>query len=443
MDVWGRYPGSIVKKLRVEGDALVEGDLTVLGDINGSGSDVTCDQLYTKDGTEALPAWSFKDEKDLGIYRPAAHEVAVTSRGIKRARVTDTSADFYVPVSALGVSSDGDVQSTQSVRAFNKVEGEYHDFREDPDNSKLWYDSTDDQTRVKIQVNGDPSAGFGPKLITSWTGYFADHVDTPKVYATDADIFGKLTTTTGKSFIGNDGAQYPTFSRNGVDFSSANKCVGIAGDDGAYTYNTYWDDTTGDWKNTRTGRGAFIKQESKTGNLVINLSLNAPSGTDQDLKFGAPQLTLSPSGDLTIPGTISSSTTSCYWRGPMLETKYTTTDNYITIPLQAATDSKNVTYTGSPFYQLNLAIAGWYLLSWYAIANTSATGIFTRITVNADAKAGTFMPVVGPVNTQIILNPCNLWYCPANSLITFVMGWNGTQTTTLNSTQVHVRLLST
>jgi len=96
MDTFGNYPGSILKTLTVEQDALVGGDLTVDGDltVNGSiiGPAITPDRVYTEDGTESLPAYSFKDEKDTGWYRSAPGEVSFSGRGTKRLRVGETSS---------------------------------------------------------------------------------------------------------------------------------------------------------------------------------------------------------------------------------------------------------------------------------------------------------------------------------------------------------------
>jgi len=96
MDTFGNYPGSIVKDLTVEEDALVHGDLTVDGDltVNGSiiGPAITPDRVYTEDGTESLPAYSYQDEKDTGFYRSAPGEVSFSGRGTKRLRIGETSS---------------------------------------------------------------------------------------------------------------------------------------------------------------------------------------------------------------------------------------------------------------------------------------------------------------------------------------------------------------
>lgn len=119
MDTFGNYPGSILKTLTVEQDALVGGDLTVDGDltVNGSivGPAIAPDRVYTEDGTESLPAYSFQDEKNTGWYRSAPGEVSFSGRGTKRLRVGETSSDSTGTWAATKFYSDDGTATAPAV----------------------------------------------------------------------------------------------------------------------------------------------------------------------------------------------------------------------------------------------------------------------------------------------------------------------------------------
>lgn len=97
MDIFGDYPGSRVKRLRVEDDAFIGGDLTVEGKINGGGP-LDPSHVYVDDGTETAPTISFADEKNTGFYKSAPGQVSYTGRGTKRARFGETDSEFYQPL---------------------------------------------------------------------------------------------------------------------------------------------------------------------------------------------------------------------------------------------------------------------------------------------------------------------------------------------------------
>lgn len=92
MDFNGDYPGSRVKRLRVDTTADIGGDLTVGGTLTVSGgASFDLKTVHTDDGTAGLPSHSFKDEKSTGMYRSAAQELSFSVGGSKRASVTPTT----------------------------------------------------------------------------------------------------------------------------------------------------------------------------------------------------------------------------------------------------------------------------------------------------------------------------------------------------------------
>jgi len=104
MDIFGDYPGSRVKRLRVEDDAYIGGDLTVEGKINGGGP-LDPSHVYVDDGTETAPTISFADEKNTGFYKSAPGQVSFTGRGTKRLRLGETDSQFYQPLIATSVTA--------------------------------------------------------------------------------------------------------------------------------------------------------------------------------------------------------------------------------------------------------------------------------------------------------------------------------------------------
>jgi len=151
MDTFGNYPGSTVKDLTVEEDALVRGDLTVDGDltVNGSiiGPAITPDRVYTEDGTESLPAYSYQDEKDTGFYRSAPGEVSFSGRGTKRLRIGETSSTSTGTWAATKFYSD-DGAATAPAVSFTS------------DTTSGWYKSNPGETT--FSAAGTPGFVIGP-----------------------------------------------------------------------------------------------------------------------------------------------------------------------------------------------------------------------------------------------------------------------------------------
>lgn len=104
MNINGEYPGSRLKRLRVDGDSLLEQNVTIGGDLVVNGTVhfpiVIPDKIYVDDGTESLPSYSFSEEKSLGLARTAAGEVSICSGGSKRLRITDTTTEVVGSLTA-------------------------------------------------------------------------------------------------------------------------------------------------------------------------------------------------------------------------------------------------------------------------------------------------------------------------------------------------------
>jgi len=184
MDTFGNYPGSILKTLTVEQDALVGGDLTVDGDltVNGSiiGPAITPDRVYTEDGTESLPAYSFKDEKDTGWYRSGTGEVSLSERGTKRLRLGETSSTSTGTWAATKFYSD-DGTATAPAVSFTS------------DTTSGWYKSNPGETSFAslgtVRFNIGQVASSTPTTFTSLRNYTTDGtVATPSTsYASETN----------------------------------------------------------------------------------------------------------------------------------------------------------------------------------------------------------------------------------------------------------------
>ena len=169
MDTFGNYPGSTVKDLTVEEDALVHGDLTVDGDltVNGSiiGPSIAPDRVYTEDGTESLPAYSYQDEKDTGFYRSAPGEVSFSGRGTKRLRIGETSSTATGTWAATKFYSD-DGTATAPAVSFTS------------DTTSGWYKSNPGETSFaslgSVRFNIGQVASSTPTTFTSLRNYTTD-----------------------------------------------------------------------------------------------------------------------------------------------------------------------------------------------------------------------------------------------------------------------------
>lgn len=107
MDTFGNFPGSVVNNLEVKGDLTVDGSII--------GPSIMFEKIYTADGDETAPAYSYVDEKNTGIYRSGPGEVSVTGRGVKRLRIGETSSESSGTWTSTKFYSDDGTVSAPSV----------------------------------------------------------------------------------------------------------------------------------------------------------------------------------------------------------------------------------------------------------------------------------------------------------------------------------------
>ena len=239
MDFNGDYPGSRVKRLKVDTTAEIGGDVTVGGDLKVAGAieykEIKTDRVLTLDGKGFAPAHGFQSDDQTGMWRDTNGDLNFSRAGLpvasfrtgQQAVFTDILAfegDFATKVQAPSlrltgglneITSDtgitvkpGDTDtvyfettSTRSlpyIQSEDKVQGDFFTFNDDQDNSKVWYDTGD--ARVKVQVGGDPSCQFYAKTIEG-TYAIMDSVTASSLVSTNATITSAscttLTATTG------------------------------------------------------------------------------------------------------------------------------------------------------------------------------------------------------------------------------------------------------
>lgn len=234
MDCFGYAPGTHLDTLDVEGDVWIGGDLQVEGAIEFK--EIKTDRCLTLDGTVSDPSHSFQDDDKTGMYRDTVTgDLRFSRNGVEQVRFqTGGTTNFLTPTvevptlnatvitrtpdlkltpgGASSISSDSDMNvytlgdnmhfvnnsfptvdlnptemhTYVPVRSDLKMQGEYFTFKDDPDNSRLYYDTGD--SSVKMQVGGDPSCKFRSKGIEAIEGLF-DSMTAPS-------IVGTVTTTT-------------------------------------------------------------------------------------------------------------------------------------------------------------------------------------------------------------------------------------------------------
>lgn len=103
MDFNGDYPGSRVKRLKVDttadigtdltvgGDATITGDVAVQGDI--SGGTFTPSTVLTGNGSAALPAHSFSSLKTLGMYKTGSNNLGFAVNGTEKFEIRNTASE--------------------------------------------------------------------------------------------------------------------------------------------------------------------------------------------------------------------------------------------------------------------------------------------------------------------------------------------------------------
>ena len=242
MDFNGDFPGSRVKRLKVDTTADIAGDTTIGGDLHVGGTidfkDVKADRVLTADGKVFQPAHSFQSDEKTGMWRDSNGDLNFSRDGLQVASFRSGQQAYFSDIHTISTEvADGGIHLTgipqgvilsdsdllinslstttkfqnegfptldlspteahvyMPVRSDGKVTGEFYDFEGDPDNSKLYFDDTD--TSVKMQVHGDPSCKFRSKGIEAIEGVFdaitASSYTTTTVSTTDLNASGTAT----------------------------------------------------------------------------------------------------------------------------------------------------------------------------------------------------------------------------------------------------------
>lgn len=173
MDCNGDYPGSHVKRLRVDDTAIIGGDTTIGGNLSVNG-DIKCasfteEKILTGDGTEEYPSHSFTAATGTGMYRTTdTKDVAFAKSGTKRLRVGDTSefyTDLTVPTLTIpGTSSFAGTINCAGITASSGFDGAYV-------NAPLINSATMSGTTLNLTGTGTASrfvaSGTTPLIFTS------------------------------------------------------------------------------------------------------------------------------------------------------------------------------------------------------------------------------------------------------------------------------------
>lgn len=368
MDNNGDYPGSHVKRLRVDDDVYIGGDTEIKGDLKVDGSaTLSMDKIYTVDGTQTSPSYSWKDEKTLGFYRSAPGETSWTSGGTKRVRLSGTDAEYSVPIKAP-----------------------YYTF---PSNT---------------------TATVGYSTTTSTVDVSLGTVMMAQIGATKMRV--------GDSGVGNNSTQVLQI-RSGQS--------GFDGPNSSFTFNAYFDSNTNQWRNCSPGRGGYI-QHTSSGDYNVAFSTNSPTTSDQILTLinymritstgavtfvgtlGCPSvqctsvqtqtmtssiincsnITATTMTCSTINSTSISATTTttdtlnvntlnygtpCFWRGPLDDQKLSFPVGFLAWPISTTPyDSADIS-PDSPY--VKIGVEGWYIVSAGGLTDVSPDGNFRYISI--------------------------------------------------------------
>lgn len=373
MDFNGDYPGSKVKRLRVEDDAEIDGDTEIKGDLVVDGTAtfsggviIDTDRVYTVDGTEPLPSYSWKDEKSLGFYRSAPGETSFASGGTKRVRLSGTDSEYYVPLKTpslqvTGTSSFGATINCVSVNGSgsgnfsnittSSIGSTLQDLKVNGDITAvdlkasgtlpITLTSTSSSvtvrsfpTEVKLTVGGTETVNFRSSGTLFLQPVTASTVSTTTLVATNSTLgsasASSVTTTSFTSTNSTLGTATATSLTTGTLNSTSTTRLGgvpnvlstnaadiygpvgmaIAGPNKAYLFNCYFDSKTGNFKNIQAGRGGLMKHDSGTGNWILCLSSNNPASPDQPLTL-TDCVNVTSAGNIIIPGNLSAFSVSC------------------------------------------------------------------------------------------------------------------------------------
>lgn len=426
MNFNGEFPGSHVGSLLVDKDAEVDGDLTVKGTVNFSTS-CSMDTIYTKDGTEALPSHSFIDQKGTGLSRTSLGEVLVSTHGVKRSRVSDTDAEYYVPSKFPSLMSPqynfptftGPTQpssftyntSTQTIDC--TVEGSTNLFLNAQglrgtilSGTRYQFDPLPATTYLQSDLLGT-SVALTVADVTSTTFHSSGLVASTAVFSTSLEA-GPTTILPTSSTT--------TTTTNMLDVLDGD--MSVAGPDTSYTHNAYAQG--GSWWAVREGYGAT--QTLKTdGSLVIRQSLGSVVADD---KLDMNQtLLLDNKGNLTIPGSISASNVtpvvSAWYDALMGSYNGNFTTAQLIFPISPPTTSSNIAINFGTS-ALEPVYAGWYVITMSSICSASIAGTVRQIFINVDGTQVGFNQTNRTTGTApVTLCATCVTYVPASGSIQF------------------------
>lgn len=249
MDYLGYPSKSSFSSIRVSGESDLDGDVVIGGDLDVKGSitytSLDADFFEAKDGTAPACGYRFQSDHGTGMYRDTGTGDLMFARGgTPQVRFSSGQTDFLAttvstfetqaavqmrtPDLRLTGSSVNTIESDTDMLIYTlgdnikiqnnsiptidlnpsemqvhvpikddfQVQGSYFTFADDADNSKLWFDTGD--TKVKMQVHGDPSCEFYAKTIQG-TYCIMDSSTTGSLTCTNASITNVTATTTTTS----------------------------------------------------------------------------------------------------------------------------------------------------------------------------------------------------------------------------------------------------
>lgn len=367
MNIYGGYPGQVLKKLKVEGDATIEGDLTVDGKIIGT---LDLDRVRTDDGTETEPAYSYKLDTGTGFYRSGSGEVSFSSGGTKRVRLAGTDAEYSVPVKAPSYSFTSSTTSTLS------------------------YNTT--SSTVDVKVAGSTIGQFTPTMF---------HVGTNAMSTTSTNTFQIKSGESG--FDGPNSA----FTYNAYFDFGTSQWRNIAPGRGGFVKHT----SSGDYVVSMSTNSPatpdqiltlinYIKVTS-TGAMTLVGTLGCPSVQCTSLQTQTMTSSIISCSNITattmtcsslISTNISATTTTtdtlnvntlnygvpCFWRSPLNDQKITFSGSFEFWPISSTPDDSADVSPNSPF--VKIGVEGWYTITARGYTQPSSDGTFRYLYITSD-----------------------------------------------------------
>ena len=362
MNIYGGYPGEVLKKLKVEGDATIEGDLTVDGKITGT---LDLDRVRTDDGTETEPAYSYKLDTGTGFYRSGSGEVSYSSGGTKRVRLAGTDAEYSVPVKAPSYSFTSSTTSTLS------------------------YNTT--SSTVDVKVAGSTIGQFTPTMF---------HVGTNAMSTTSTNTFQIKSGESG--FDGPNSA----FTYNAYFDFGTSQWRNIAPGRGGFVKHT----SSGDYivsmstnspatadqiltlinyiKVTSSGAMTLVgtlgvpsvqctslQTQTMTSSIISCSNITATTMTCSSITSTSVSATTTTTDTLNV-NTLNYST-QAYWRGGLDDTKITFSGGFEFWPITTSPYDSTDISPNSPF--VKISSEGWYVITAKGLSDLSSDGTFRYI----------------------------------------------------------------